>query len=358
MFDTEELKSAIASEMENSVSNELVAKKRMALEYYNGNLPAKLDTAGRSGVVSTDVADSIEWLLPNIVESLTGKAVRFSPMSQADEEQAQLEEEITAFAFNEDNNGFLAMYESVKDALIDPEWFDAALEAEERFKYRPSGAVVLGFDPADTGPDAAGLAVRHGAKVLDLALKHDGNVSEALDWSLDYLDRYHCSDYVYDGDGLGLGLAREVERALAPRDIRFTGFRGGATPENPSALHSSFKTQKDAFFNRRAQAYFSVRERFWKTFQAMEGEFMDPDELIFLPKDHQMIDQLRAEICRIPLVPNQNGKLQIMPKTQMAKPPLNLPSPNLADALVYAFTVSDYISGSWGKPIEYKEAYI
>ena len=40
MVDIEELKSAIASEMENSVSNELVAKKRMALEYYNGNLPA------------------------------------------------------------------------------------------------------------------------------------------------------------------------------------------------------------------------------------------------------------------------------------------------------------------------------
>ena len=118
MLDIEELKSAIASEMESSTSNQLVAKKRMALEYYNGNLPAKLDTAGRSGVVSTDVADSIEWLLPNIVESLTGKAVRFSPMSQMDEDQAQLEEEITAFAFNEDNNGFLAMYESVKDALL------------------------------------------------------------------------------------------------------------------------------------------------------------------------------------------------------------------------------------------------
>ena len=118
MLDIEELKSAIASEMQSAISNELYEKKRMALEYYNGNLPAKLDTAGRSGVVSTDVADSIEWLLPNIVESLTGKAVRFSPMSQMDEDQAQLEEEITAFAFNEDNNGFLAMYESVKDALL------------------------------------------------------------------------------------------------------------------------------------------------------------------------------------------------------------------------------------------------
>ena len=57
-------------------------------------------------------------------------------------------------------------------------------------------------------------------------------------------------------------------------------------------------------------------------------------------------------------MPNQNGKLQLMSKVQMQKPPLSLPSPNLADALVYTFTVSDYISGSWGKPIQYQEKYI
>ena len=249
-------------------------------------------------------------------------------------------------------------YDSVDDALIDPEWFDAALEAEEKFKYRPSGAVVLGFDPADTGPDAAGLAIRHGSKVLELGLKHEGNVSDALDWSLDHLDRYHCSNFVYDQDGIGLGLAREVERALGPRNIRFDGFRGGSTPENPTAMHDGHRTNRDAFANRRCQAYWNVRERFWKTYQAVQGEFHDPDELIFLPKDHPMIGQLRAEICRIPIVPHPAGKIALMSKVNMAKPPLNLPSPNLADALVYCFTVDDYISGSWAKPIEYLENVI
>ena len=115
----EDLKGVIASEMENSVSDELVSKRKTAMKYYEGELPERPETVGRSGVVSTDVADSIEWLIPNIISSLTGsKAVRFMPMSQMDEEQAKLEEEITAFAFNEDNNGFLAMYEAVKDALM------------------------------------------------------------------------------------------------------------------------------------------------------------------------------------------------------------------------------------------------
>ena len=202
------------------------------------------------------------------------------------------------------------------------------------------------------------MAIRHGAKVLELGLKHDGDVGDALDWSLDHLDRFHCSDFVYDQDGLGLGLAREVERSLAPRNIRYEGFRGGSTPENPSAMYDGHRTNRDAFANRRCQAYFSLRERFWKTYQAVQGEFHDPDELIFLPKDHPLIGQLRSEICRIPVVPHPAGKIALMSKVNMKKPPYNLPSPNLADALVYSFTVSDYISGSWGKPLEYKEAYI
>jgi hypothetical protein len=48
-----------------------------------------------------------------------------------------------------------------------------------------------------------------------------------------------------------------------------------------------------------------------------------------------------------------------MPKTEMKKPPLSLPSPDLADAMAYAFSVQDYIHGAWSAPIDYKEsAYI
>jgi phage terminase large subunit len=84
----------------------------------------------------------------------------------------------------------------------------------------------------------------------------------------------------------------------------------------------------------------------------------DPDELVFLDGDHQLISQLRSELCRLPIKPHQGGKIQIMPKTEMAKPPLSLPSPNLADAFAYSFSVQDFLQGSWGKPIEYRESYI
>jgi hypothetical protein len=69
-------------------------------------------------VVSTDVADAVHWLLPNIVESLSGKSVKFMPMSAQDEDQADLETDFTHFVFNEENNGFLNLYEATKDALL------------------------------------------------------------------------------------------------------------------------------------------------------------------------------------------------------------------------------------------------
>ena len=118
MLDKDEIIAIIASEMSNAGNDELVQKKRVATAYYNGIEPAPLDIKGRSSVVSTDVCDAIEWLLPNIVESLSGKSVKFMPLSAQDESQADLETDLTHFVFSEENHGYLNLYEAAKDALL------------------------------------------------------------------------------------------------------------------------------------------------------------------------------------------------------------------------------------------------
>lgn len=248
--------------------------------------------------------------------------------------------------------------DTVENSLILTEWFDAALEIGERIKYRDSGSRVCGHDVADSGKDAKAVVVRHGSRVLDMGLKHDGTASDGIDWAFDYVNRYHCDSFVYDQDGIGLGLAREVERGLGNRNIAISPFRGGESPRDPDAYYDGHRKNRDAFYNRRAQAFWDVRERFWKTYQALDGEFHDPDELVFLDPDHSLISQLRSELCRLPLKPHAGGKIQLMPKTEMAKPPLSLPSPNLADAFAYAFSVQDFLQGSWSEPIQYQENYI
>jgi phage terminase large subunit len=248
--------------------------------------------------------------------------------------------------------------DEVENSLVLADWFDAALEIGDRLNYRGSGARVVSHDVADTGADAKACVVRHGAKVLHLGLKHDGNASDGLDWALRLVNDYHADSFVYDQDGIGLGLAREVERGLGSRNVSILGFRGGETPRDPDGMYDGHRRNRDAFFNKRAQAYWDLRERFVKTYQAVNGEVHDPDELIFLDREDPLIAQLRSEVCRLPIKPHTAGKIQIYPKTEMAKPPFNLPSPNLGDALMMSFHVQDFVIGSWSQPIEYMESYI
>lgn len=118
MMEEDEIKAIVSNEMMNCAGDEWVNRKEIANEYYHGRYPKPSGIKGRSEVVSTDVADAVHWLLPNIVESLSGKSVKFMPMSAMDEDQADLETDFTHFVFNEENSGFLNLYEATKDALL------------------------------------------------------------------------------------------------------------------------------------------------------------------------------------------------------------------------------------------------
>jgi hypothetical protein len=118
VLEEDDILGIISAEMANSTNDRLVSKKRTALAYYKGEEPHGSDIKGRSSVVSTDVADAVEWLLPNIVESLSGKSVKFMAMSAQDEDQADLETDLTHFVFSEENHGYLNLYEAAKDALL------------------------------------------------------------------------------------------------------------------------------------------------------------------------------------------------------------------------------------------------
>ena len=56
----------------------------------------------------------------------------------------------------------------------------------------------------------------------------------------------------------------------------------------------------------------------------VKGEYINPAEMISLSSEIKCMDQLRAEVCRIPLKPNSSGKIQILSKVEMAKKPYEL----------------------------------
>src|SRR5210317_2509478 len=121
------LQSLLSNQIENALGflgGQLSESRRKSLEYYLGEkLGTEID--GRSQVVSTDVSDTIESLLPSLLRVFTAsdKVVRCEPVTAED---VPLAEQATAYlnhVFYKDNNGFQLLYNFFKDALIEKNGF-------------------------------------------------------------------------------------------------------------------------------------------------------------------------------------------------------------------------------------------
>lgn len=231
--------------------------------------------------------------------------------------------------------------ETVENAIIAPEWFDAAIDAHIKLGFEGAGAIIAAHDPSDTGPDAKGYALRHGSVVLDVKEKATGDVNEGCDWALDLAINAQADQFVWDCDGMGVSLKRQVEKALAGKKIEAIMFKGSEGAERPEEIYQASdttyqkreKTNKQTFKNNRAQKYIELRDRFYNTYQAVvQNKYIDPDTMISICSSVEDIPGLRSEVCRIPLKPNGSGLIQILNKVEMKK--LGIESPNRADSLM------------------------
>jgi len=131
-MDKDQILSIVANELTQAgadYDSYLSGNREKALDYYLGN-PRGDEQEGRSKVISTDVADAIEWIIPQIIEALVkGPIVRFDAMHPEDEDQAELESDYVHAVFMQENDGFLNLYQYVKDALLQKNgvfkiWYD------------------------------------------------------------------------------------------------------------------------------------------------------------------------------------------------------------------------------------------
>jgi hypothetical protein len=123
-------------------ASKLVEERSDALDYYMGDMTADMPTLpDRSKAVSTDVADTVEGLLPSLMEIFTAgdEVVLFEPVGQEDEEAAQQETDYVNHVFQQKNPGFLILYSFFKDGLLSKNgfvkvWWEKK-EVEERETY-------------------------------------------------------------------------------------------------------------------------------------------------------------------------------------------------------------------------------
>lgn len=121
-MDTSRLRAMVQSEIETSLGydgGELATQRRLAMEYYNGELFGN-ETEGRSSFVSTDVQDTIETMMPDLMEIFAGgeEIVRFLPTGPEDEEQAAAATDYVNHIWNQDNPGFTNSYDWIKGGLL------------------------------------------------------------------------------------------------------------------------------------------------------------------------------------------------------------------------------------------------
>ncbi len=122
-LDDPTLRSILQGQINNAIGylgGLLSDQREKSLEYYQGD-PLGNEMAGRSQVVSTDVADTVESLLPNLLRVFTSsdKVVRCEPVRAEDEPIADQATAYLNHIFYKENDGFTLLYNFFKDALIE-----------------------------------------------------------------------------------------------------------------------------------------------------------------------------------------------------------------------------------------------
>lgn len=256
--------------------------------------------------------------------------------------------------------------DSVDGSIIKPEWFDAAIDAhllDERSRglFEPHGPVIIGHDPFDDGEDAGGLAVRHGSIIQHVSAKRTGVIDEVCDWATGEARRRNADWFVWDGDGMGTGLKRQIATAFEGTRTQYSMFKGSLSGRaqdnamatyNPTSGDPKPKTYADTFKNNRAQYYIALANRFKATYNfVVKGKYSDPSDMISL--NSAGIDDmmgLRSEMCRIPRKPDGNGLEQIMSKQDMKK--AGIKSPNMSDAVMMTMFTPPSTAAAF-KPIDF-----
>jgi phage terminase large subunit len=229
---------------------------------------------------------------------------------------------------------------SVEGVLIPSQWVQAAINAHEKLGIEPSGARLAGLDVADEGVDKNALASRYGILLEHLA-EWSGVGSDPFQTTVrafSLLDDWDCHDVWYDADGIGsavrgdAGVINKGRRGERRHLVNVNPHRGSGEVFDADGEMVKGRKNRDFFRNYKAQAWWALRIRFQKTYNAVErGEDFNPDELISLPPDLAYLSRLCIELSQVTYYLNEAGKVMI------DKAPDGAKSPNLADAVTIAY---------------------
>ncbi len=194
------------------------------------------------------------------------------------------------------------------DTLVSGPWYDKAMQLGRG----PEGIIQLGVDIAPYGTSENVIAVREGYNLTDIRTYPAMRVDHFFQGPVTDMVKASGAHYVvYDADGVGagaIGYADDLHKHMAPGG-QVIGFRG--------ALRAT-----TAYFNTRAAWYWNLRRR-------LENGLMHIQ--VDDPKLREQLTSIRYSI--------QTGAIKVETKAEMRK--RNMASPDRADAVMYAFAMSE-----------------
>src|SRR5215211_562486 len=140
-----ELKALLEAERSDAIgvnAGTLEQERTQALDYYHGRMADMPTLKGRSAAISTDVADTIEGMMPPLMDIMAGsdEVCRFNPQGPEDVEAAEQESDYLNHIFMQRNDGFITLYSFIKDALLEKLgvvkawWEEQEREEEEQYQ--------------------------------------------------------------------------------------------------------------------------------------------------------------------------------------------------------------------------------
>lgn len=244
---------------------------------------------------------------------------------------------------------------AVQNAIIPFEYINAARDAHLKFPGMLDGPNIGGFDIADEGADTNAIADIKGVvlRVTEEWGARDPGVSARR--AIAYFQKFPDAIVFYDNISYGTNVKSEYNRARdelferrragehVPDMPEFIGWNAGATVQRPFERlvpgDDETPLNKDFFGNMKAQAWWSLRNRFLKTWQVItQGATYPLDELISLSTRNPLIRKLEKELTQPTMT--HNGRMQMI----IDKKPDGMSSPNLADAVVMGYFPPDVSS--------------
>lgn len=227
---------------------------------------------------------------------------------------------------------------SVEGVLIPSAWVQAAIDAHRKLGFAPTGARFGALDVADEGRDANAFCGAHGI-LVDLLEEWSGkgdDIFGTVARAFGICDAHQYPSFRYDADGLGAGVrgdARVLNEQRGGRPaLKVDAFRGSAGVYRPQAEDVKGRKNEDFFANLKAQAWWSLRTRFQKTYRAIVEGIQSPrDEMISLDGSLPLLARLCTELSQPTYSLNSAGKVLV------DKTPDGTKSPNLADAVMIRF---------------------